>query len=789
MTIEAITLGAIATGAITGGVACYNLFQQYQQIQYDWLGDELAFDEILSDNATVKMKSGELWRAFHVTGLVYETMPITQQESYGQGRAMLINQLGKLNIDVRIFAIKRERDISYDANYPTFALNHIGDREHEIFEHAYKIAWYIVIQNKNIKPLNDASDKINSLLTDYNIHALERELDTSLPCRLTQFINHLVTGEYCEHINSLSNNISANINQSDIHFNTSGDIYTYTNREYHQRIIAIQLWADDVSGEIIADILKLKGEIEICFIALPSNTTKELTTLKSRQTQLSNAMFRNDSLANQYEIAQSALVDDNYHLFNTQLQIMVRDNSKDKLNDLIKQICDILARKRILYAVETRGASHAYFNRIPDKTNNQLLRPLALFNQNIASIMPFNHAPIGMKKSAWSDMPVRLLRTTSGLAYSFQFHVSAQPQARGHYLVFAPTGGGKSTIIMHLLSGLAKMQGVSSYIFDSQQGTRFMVEAFGGQYMNYDTLSLNPLDVDGSSPLEKQNLMMVLRAMVGETNDEIDQALNHLMDTAFNDIQRDMRTFNNLFNVAFANNSTAGSLFEKWVTTSKGKQGIYAHIFNAPQDGLIDTLRGSFMSAINMNEALDDPILAPAVVTHISNAISQVARAGQKGFNIFIDEGAKLIQNEAFKKQILVMYREYRKLNGVVGMAFQDPGALAQAGIDEVLIQNTSTFIFLPDATATKDIYAPFNLNDEQFNFIKNASSLGEGRRCLLVKRDASTGIDESVILDIDLSNYGDCLQYYKSGSDAIKLMTKLQNEKGASWVKYLNQS
>src|SRR3546814_7765126 len=100
------------------------------------------------------------------------------------------------------------------------------------------------------------------------------------------------------------------------------------------------------------------------------------------------------------------------------------------------------------------------------------------------------------------------------------------------------------------------------------------------------------------------------------------------------------------------------------------------------------------MVGINMNEALDDSDIGPPVVSHISAGIGQSAAQNSKGFGIFIDEAAKLSRNEGFKLLMMEMYREYRKLDGLVGLAFQDPQALFSSGIGAAVLENNTTFIF-----------------------------------------------------------------------------------------------
>jgi type IV secretion system protein VirB4 len=221
-----------------------------------------------------------------------------------------------------------------------------------------------------------------------------------------------------------------------------------------------------------------------------------------------------------------------------------------------------------------------------------------------------------------------------------------------------------------------------------------------------------------------------------------------------------------------------------WVRDADGEEGIYGRVFNSPHDSLGSVL-DSFMVGINMNEALSDPVLAPPIIAHISNAISKVASRSASGFNIFIDEGANLLQNDGFKSVVQVMFREYRKLNGVVGMAFQDPEALAKTGIADAVLQNVSTMFFFPNAMAGPDTYTPYNLNAEQLEFI-NKGSEGRGREVLVVKRDPATGWEESVILNIDLAPLGDAVRFYRAGTDAIQQMEALQQQWGEEWRRHL---
>jgi len=373
-----------------------------------------------------------------------------------------------------------------------------------------------------------------------------------------------------------------------------------------------------------------------------------------------------------------------------------------------------------------------------------MLRPLRLMNGNLAAIWPFHAIVTGNPKSPWGDQPVRLLPGTSGQPYAFQFHASEQPQSIGHYLVVAPSGGGKTTLMMHLLAGLTKFPNVRSYIFDSREGARFMVEALGGHYQSFEKLALNPLDVDDTQA-NRHRISLILKSILGEQagEDDVGRIIDQILSTTFA-TQRKHRTLNDIFPLAFPKGSESRKVFRPWVTDPSGREGIYSHIFNAPTDTLREVLGKAQITGINMNQALADPTLGAT-----------------------------------FRKAAVEMFREYRKLNGIVGMAFQDPAALHASGVAEAIIDNTCTLILFPNPLAMADEYAPFNLNEEHLAFLTDRH---EGRKVLIVRRDGPSGLDETVVLDIDLAWLGTATRFYRSGIDAVRELAEAQANHPDDW-------
>ena len=104
----------------------------------------------------------------------------------------------------------------------------------------------------------------------------------------------------------------------------------------------------------------------------------------------------------------------------------------------------------------------------------------------------------------------------------------------------------------------------------------------------------------------------------------------------------------------------------------------------------------------------------------------------------------------------------------------------------EAFIDNTATFIFLPNASAKPETFAPFNLNDEQIDFAVGRSTKKNERRVLIVKRDTATGFEESAIVDVNLAPLGDALRFFRTGPEANRELDQLKETWGDEWQSHL---
>ncbi len=269
---------AVAAGALAVPAARRLCFGS---VQFDWQGNELEFDRIDHDNMTVRLKSGTVMRAYRIGGLAYDTKPEGEQFALNDGRTDFDYACASRGVVVRKFGVKRLRALHLDARWPSPALQEIGDAEAALYRKAFELRWYMTLQSASMQPLEEADEKVRSLLGAYRPVHLSRPVDPVADCPLTGFLNYLVCGDLRDDLRAVSSNISANLPAASPLFDkATGDCLAHLPDAYHHRVIAISAWPDLLSGHLLHEIMNVPGEIEVSQVAVPIGKTVDLLMLK-----------------------------------------------------------------------------------------------------------------------------------------------------------------------------------------------------------------------------------------------------------------------------------------------------------------------------------------------------------------------------------------------------------------------------------------------------------------------------------------------------------------------------
>ena len=201
---------------------------------------------------------------------------------------------------------------------------------------------------------------------------------------------------------------------------------------------------------------------------------------------------------------------------------------------------------------------------------------------------------------------------------------------------------------------------------------------------------------------------------------------------------------------------------------------LLGNYFNSPQDTL--NLAGNRVYGFDMTTALNDGKLAPPLVRYLLHKIYQDSEIHGNPSLIFIDETAPLLANAAFRNEFLkVLLQEGRKRRMAGILAFQRPNAIAEAGVQDLVLGQCQTVIFLRNPAGQESEYAPWGLTPNEMDFVLNRT-FKEHRYLVLVKRIA-TG--ESAIVDANLAKLGPYLKIFSSSKPDVTAYNRCEAKYG----------
>lgn len=220
------------------------------------------------------------------------------------------------------------------------------------------------------------------------------------------------------------------------------------------------------------------------------------------------------------------------------------------------------------------------------------------------------------------------------------------------------------------------------------------------------------------------------------------------------------------------------------------KQGnIYGWVF----DNEIDTLSFDENSVFGFDgtEVLDNASIIQPLSFYLLHRIKKIADG--RRLIIFLDEFWKWLQGDSFNEFVYDGLKTFRKLNAFIVPATQSPDEVLKNKISRAIIEQTETFIFLPNSKADEKEYKEgFKVTDKEFNLIKN---FADDSRMFLVKKGNEGEGDtrgNTVVARLDLSTLGKSNIKILSGSiDNVHILDNIVEEVGdkpENWIPIFKQ-
>jgi len=752
------------------------------------LSDFLPFESIAPDGRTVLMKNDHVSRYYYIGGIDQSFMGHGEALAAARMRKEFLDGLAELSASARIFTLRREVAIATDYPYRNPVAQEVADKWNSQFSRSFTTLNIVCLTAKSATRLDEAQQVLETSLNRFGVYPLSQDPGTN-PERFTlgAFLSNICSPASSFSPSGTGANLSDTLATDVIWFRPDGIIeFTAGDAKKYASAIGIKKLGDDTNMTLSSELSSLPMEMTISRFVEPMSKAEALIKLEQHR-KLAIASSFSGSVSEQFTAAMSmveAVDDKRSALCSYSEVIFVFGTSLDEVKRNENTVRSIVASNGATAVRETGASQAAWFLQYP--TLDLMPRPYKLFTYNIAFNYTLDRPASGVQNSDWGPGPIATFRTASNTVYRHNFHISDEPAALGHGVVIAPTGSGK-TVLMEFLSLMAsRHRNVKHFFFDRYRGTAIFNLAMQGKYLslNADPLpwsvdgGMNPFDCEDTAD-NRQFLKLWLATITKSDSHEDIEQISDAVDMSFEELESGERSLAAIYEAAFSPGSRIKSELYQWVNPAQ-----YGSIFNADNDAI--DLAGNWLTTFDMTKLLDDPKLGAATVNYLMHRIrSAMKREDSPGF-IFIDETEPLLKDPNFLNLFKVTLQEFRKVRGVVISVFQRPEAIAAAGVSQLVRQQSGTYYLFQNPGAKAADYKEFELSEKEMAFVLGQSSIArKAKRSILIKRPIS---QESVIVDVDLSQLGPHLKIFSSSSSDVTLVSELYTQFEGRWIeRYLS--
>jgi type IV secretion system protein VirB4 len=203
-------------------------------------------------------------------------------------------------------------------------------------------------------------------------------------------------------------------------------------------------------------------------------------------------------------------------------------------------------------------------------------------------------------------------------------------------------------------------------------------------------------------------------------------------------------------------------------------------VFDNPRD-LLD-VHASKMFGFDYTEFLGNPEVRTPLMMYLWSRFSSLIDG--RRLYMFIDEFWQALEDDFFVKELQNRYKTIRKQNWFLVCATQSPADALKSRISHTVIEQTATFVYLPNPQAKeKDYTEGFNVTRQEYLTIKN---LPETSRRFLVKQGQN-----AVVCELDLQGFEDELAVLSGTTGNTLLAESIRQRVGddpADWLPVFQQ-
>jgi type IV secretion system protein VirB4 len=497
------------------------------------------------------------------------------------------------------------------------------------------------------------------------------------------------------------------------------------------------------------------------------------TALERQRGQLIGSADSAQSQIAQMTDALDALISDNFSFGEYHYSLQVKASTPDGVREARSKAIERLQAAQYLGVAVDLVVAHAFAAQLP---GNWTSRPriAKISSRNFCGLCSLHNFGSGKRDgNPWGEA-VMILKSPANQPVYFNFH-SSEPGVDsfgkpdlGNTQVIGKSRSGKTVLVLLLIANMLKY-GTQVVYFDKDRGAEIAIRAMDGRYFVMQRGKPTGLAPFKMEPTEANRLFWIdlikhcsrldYQPHTPQEEHEIAQAVKAL---ARMPVQ--LRSFEALIqNLPSTDANSVAARLRKWATG-----GSYAWALDSPEDTL--DFDAAQLCGLDYTEILDDKTACPALMMYLMYRVDQ--RIDGRRFAFAMDEYWKAIENEFFEAFAKNKQKTIGKQNGLGIFMTQSTSDTLASPIARALIEQTATFILLPNPAADRDEYVNgFKVSETVFDLVR---SLPEGSRMFVIVQG-----DRVSVAKLDLQGFDDELTILSGTTANVDRLDKLRARLG----------
>lgn len=781
----------------------FGLYRNEVLVQRESLGgDHIPYTALIDPN-TIKLKQGDYIQCFRLEGIAHETADDDEINTWHEQLNLFMRNLNSPHIALYSHVVRKESSEYVGGTFePGFARDLNEKYRAKVTEKKlYVNELYLTLLYRpqplalarafqkvdeltpkgKVQANSLAADKINGLAKELEKHltryAPERlgtyEFNGNMYSEALEFLQFLVNG-YEQRFPLVRANLQDKLITSRPLFGREAMEFRAPDRSLVAAVLGIKEYPHPTVPGLFNELLHANYEFVLTQSFVCLDKTSARTALKRQRDRLESTEDDAVEQIDELTLALNDLQSNKFTMGEHHLTLLVKGEDIKELANNIGDARAALADSGCVVAREDLALEAGFWAQLPGNFRYRP-RPATITSYNFVGMSAFHNYPTGKRiGNHWGDA-VALLKTTSGAPYFFNYH----KKDLGITLLTGQSGTGK-TATQNFLACMAEKFEATGIYLDKDRGSEIFVLANGGKYFplkNNSPTGFNPFGLEDTPAwrdVVRRIVMTCIRRddLPFSSRDERDIA--QAIDGVFG-LSKDVRRFGQLLSfLEPPEGDNIASRLLKWCHSDAGT-GTLAWVFDNGVDKL-DVTAGRLFG-FDYTEFLDNPEVRTPVMIYLWSRFA--ALIDGRRLYMFIDEFWKALEDPFFEEELQNRYKTMRKQNWFLICATQSPADAIRSRIAHTVIEQTATFIYLPNPQARENDYTEgFGLSQREYETIKN---LPEASRRFMVKQGQN-----AVICELDLEGFDNELAVLSGTTANTNLVEMIRQKVGDDPQKWL---